>query len=226
MFKEILRKLERYFVDEQYQEPGERRRVLLTFYLNLGGGLATLILPFVYVAIGFYKGLYFSTFATFLVVIMLIMMRKGVSQVFIGNFCAFSVILDLGALVVFTGGIDSPALIWLLFAPITGYLLTNDLSGKIWSGITFGLIMVLGFLIPESVELPRLIPEEYFRIVYGINFILSVSILLVIVFSYESNQANALKEMDQLNSELRRKTEEKEELNKNLEGIVEMRIKE
>ena len=221
-----IKRLRDYFLSDNYPDPTENRKITLTFYLLLFGGIATLILPFVYVAIGFQVGLIFSTFGTLLAVGMLIGIRKGVNYITLGNFCAFSVVLDLGALVVFTGGIHSPALIWLLFAPITGYLLTNNLSGRIWSLVTFIFIITLAIFFYQSVPIPNFISPDYFPIVMVINFVMSISILLFIVFSYERAQENAITNMEALNRELQKKSHEAEDLNRNLEMKVERRTME
>lgn len=209
-----------YLMGDHYPDPEIRRKVSLTFYLLFLGGLATLFLPFVYVAIGFKTGLVFSTLGTFLAVLMLYWIKQGVSYKVLGNFCAFSVILDLGALVVFTGGIFSPALIWLLFAPITGYLLTNNFSGKVWSFITLFFVTGMAVLGYYGIEFPALIPMVYFPLVKAMNFVLGVTILLLIIFSYESQQKKAVKKVRALNKELVEQSNETIKLNKSLESKV------
>ncbi len=219
-------RIKKYFLRDNYPDPTENRKITLTFYLLIFGGLATLILPFIYVAIGFNEGLVFSTAATAMAVAMLYGIRRGVNYITMGNFCAFSVILDLGALVVFTGGIHSPALIWLLFAPITGYLLTNNFSGRLWSVVTFLLVLTLALFPFFGIELPNFISPHYWSVVMLANFVFSIGTLLFIVFSYESQQEKAVLKMEELNRELRKKSREAEDLNRNLEHKVEIRTKE
>jgi signal transduction histidine kinase len=215
-----------YILSENYSDPDEIRKISLSFYLLFYGGSASLILPLVYLAIGFPIGLIFSVFGSLLAMVLLGGIRRGISYIIIGNFCAFSLIVLLGAFIYFTGGIFSPALIWLLFAPVIGYMLTNNSSGKFWSFITLIVILILAFSGFFGFPFPNFIGQKFWPLVMAVNFVFSISILLLIVFSYENKQKKVVMELEVLNKELMSKTLETEELNKGLEKKVLSRTEE
>ncbi|WP_185152516.1 sensor histidine kinase, partial [Fulvivirga aurantia] len=138
----------------------------------------------------------------------------GNTYVFIGGFAVV-------VLTYYSGGVWSAIYPWIISIPVLAILVVNRRSGVIWTVISFGFMVWFAILAVQGVELP----VEYNLELRTIWYVTIVPGLLLIVmfmaFVFESNQTNALLDLERKNKQLEAQKETIGRQSTDLEQLIE-----
>lgn len=221
----VLNDIERYFLKNLAIEG--------IFYFR-----ARLLVKFILVTILFALAFWLSTFFTRFIVarygmigvaacclIQLGMLRKVRTQYWIAHLFIFTCWLSVAVLVVFSGGIRSYTLSWMVLVPVISLMLLGKTNGFRWAAVAIAFIVVI-YLADGRYEVPVgwQAPVSSTRTV-SLSIGL-VTIALSLIYVFHSQGSRLLGTIREQQDTIAQKNEEIAKRNETLETEVEKRTKE
>lgn len=119
----------------------------------------------------------------------------GHMYVFVGGFAVI-------VLTYYSGGIWSAVYPWIISIPVLALLVVDKTAGILWGSLSFGVMVWMGVLAIEGVELPlgyntSMKTEWFVTVVPGL-----LLIIMVVSMVFESTQTKALKDLEDQNKVL------------------------
>ncbi len=128
--------------------------------------------------------------------------KKGMNLVFAGNAFVFLGSVFINLLIIYTGGIYSPATLWILSGPTVSLLLVNRKWAWIW--MVLGLVVIAVFAIIEWEGIA--LPTEYEvdkKLFYYVSSYTSLFFLLMMVnLIFEKNKNDSKRKVDIANKSI------------------------
>ena len=134
--------------------------------LTLIGYIATflsLVTFLAYAAIGFYDGIIIIILPTLSSILYLSLIRYSGNLVLCANYLVVSFLTLVTLFVVFSNGIYSPYLIWMVAVPVAAYLLSGKKMGDIIISAILLIFLGLAGLKYFKIEVPELILGDWLR---------------------------------------------------------------
>lgn len=212
----FLLSLLNYFIPEfRKSDPDSLRKahlLIATHYISL-------IFLLQFGVIHYLNEYYFGVLAvsiTFVIIFAdLFIYPKYGSFLFSGNLIIFAGFAGFFLLILTSGGIFSPTIIWLIAVALTGFLFASRKSGYIWTALAFLTIIAFHLHAVFFGKLPVLYPESYSVNHFGLSLFGANVYIVTIVVIYEiANErlASENREVMQFimlkNEELRQQKEE------------------
>lgn len=149
------------------------------------------------------------------------LIKLKVPVLWVGNIYVFVGAVAVTVLTYFSGGMWSAIFPWIISIPVLALLVVNKISGMIWGGMSFLLMVAFGLLAIQGIELPveynhELKTQWFISILPGL-----LLIILFISFIFENTQSMALKDLELKNKILESQKQTISDQSRELEKYIE-----
>lgn len=177
-----------------------QRQWLLLFCL-MGGGSNSLLFYFI-------EPPGYNPVANLLAAVVFFTLMLAVSQrwayIFLSNLALFTAVALMTYITSQTGGINSPAMVWLTALAVPALLLLGRSWAIFWWSVIF-LILILQFVAVENGWLDGLVNPSLKSLVWAVmDKVLVITSLMLVVTFYDRMHQHQLKEVQQSNADLER----------------------
>ncbi len=108
-----------------------------------------------------------------------------------GNLAALILMATLLGVSLFTGGIQAPALVWTVTVPIIGIMACGRGSGAFWTGVVLTTVVTLGMIGSNGTVVRQELTEEGLHRIWAVGIIGLVTLVAMLVWSYEALERDA-----------------------------------
>ena len=147
--------------------------------------LSALLLFPIFLYIGFIQGCCITIFSLVNAIIFIFLMRFKKNLVLCGNFFTICSLIVFAWMALATGGIESPFIIWLLTIPPIAYFYMHKNSATTWTIITIVTVCLIGLSTIMGLYIPGQLASGLGPYFFLINFVLVLSLFLVVVMSFK-----------------------------------------
>jgi signal transduction histidine kinase len=152
--------------------------------------------------LGFERGVYMMLFDVVGFVGVAFLVRTKLNIGFLSNLYIAIGAVPIYTLIFYSGGISSPIMLWIIAAPILALLVANR-----GSAITWALVMLMGILVFNFIEVYDIKPEsdlpEEFSDVATLTILIGLMLIIfIITLIFEKEKSEALLDTDKKNNEL------------------------
>lgn len=166
--------------------------------------LTTGVISFLYIFLSlyveFYLGIYVCLFFVLTHLALLFSFKKGItSENMITHLFGVMTIIGLGFCSFYTGGYESPVLLWFVATLVVSFWFSDMKTSRLWIGIT--LLIMSFFFLGYSVgfHFPVKLNMDLFGL-FKFSMSVGIVIFLMVVFkTFEAWRSSAIKELDDLN---------------------------
>lgn len=174
--------------------------------LVIKASLLTSLFSFTYLLlswwINFDMGVYLMAFNVAAFLLLPFLLRAGVPTLSIGNLYVLAGTLAVVILVLFSGGMQSAILPWLIFVPAISLLLITTRWAIVWTAVVLMVITVITYSEWQGRQFPVAYDTSWSVLFNWLCITGIVVIVFVIIRVFERNRNSAVKELNVKNEEL------------------------
>jgi methyl-accepting chemotaxis protein len=185
-----------------------QRRARLTLQVSFIGMVIGVLYTPIHLSHPNYVGATSSTLAIFTYLAIVFTFQRTASLPLVAHLLGANILLVVMVTIVSTGGLHSPALPWLVFAPVVSTLIGGKAIGRIWCGTVVLIVLVLAFMEFNGLNMQSAVPESRRMTTQILAMIFFTIILFIIISVFETGKEQLLRLLREEQASTQAKVEE------------------